>query len=94
MKAPKKVTPLEVPTVACRGCGKPIVWIELDGKKIPLDPRAPVYRVWPADDGGLRTPQTGERAPQKSTETYLAPLYMVSHFATCPKASDFSRRNG
>lgn len=60
----------------CRGCGRPIVWIETpDGKRIPLDPKPPVYRV--TSDG------RGERDR----------LCMVSHFATCPQASDFSASN-
>ena len=60
----------------CRGCGKEIVWGETaDGKKIPLDPRAPVY--------GIVT----IRGQSEIVRTTLA---MVSHFATCPKANDFS----
>ena len=64
--------------VNCRGCGKKIIWGETeDGKKIPLDPRPPVYEV-------LRT-ASGEKTPIiRRTDCY------VSHFATCPKASEFS----
>ena len=65
----------------CRGCGAEIVWIEApkagnpnETVKVPLDPKAPVYRRLPGLDNG-------ERAH---------PDYMVSHFATCPKASSFS----
>ena len=68
-------------TTPCRGCGKPIVFGEtMDKKKIPLDPRPPVYRsVTMADDG---TPLIVERAM----------LIYVSHFATCSVANQFSRK--
>lgn len=62
----------------CKGCGKPIVWATDDkGQKIPLDPRAPVYNVL------SDSPATCKRS--------LPDTAMVSHFATCPKANDFSR---
>jgi hypothetical protein len=66
-------------TTPCSGCGKPMVFSEtMDKKKIPLDSRAPVYRVvTQAEDG---TPLIVER------DRYA----YVTHFATCPKASDFS----
>ena len=63
----------------CKGCGKSVVWItarSADGTKdvkIPLDPSAPVYEYDPTN------PTTGER-----TKTAA-----VSHFKTCPKASNF-----
>lgn len=28
----------------CKVCGKPIEWIECDGKKIPIDARPPTYQ--------------------------------------------------
>ncbi len=28
----------------CKFCQKTIEWIEVDGKKIPLDPRVPTYQ--------------------------------------------------
>ena len=35
-----------LPTIQCRGCGKPIVFGDLPtGGKVPLDPKAPVYDV-------------------------------------------------
>ena len=63
----------------CRGCGAKVLWIKAkkaDGTMgaIPLDPSAPVYEVDPVNPG------VGERT--KSA--------YVSHFKTCPKASDFS----
>lgn len=67
----------------CRGCGRPIEWVQTDdGKKIPLDLSAPIYegrdgalvrvRLWPVDERRVMGPA-------------------VSHFATCPKAGDFAK---
>lgn len=52
-----------------------------DGKVIPLDPRPPIYaaKLWDED---RETPMEVERH-------FTA---YVSHFATCPKASDFSKK--
>ena len=73
----------------CKGCGKPMVWgITKDGKKIPLDPRAPTYRfVLKADSEGNLHPihRDGILVVDK-TEKGEA---MVSHFSTCPKANEF-----
>ena len=68
-------------TEACSGCGKPIVWAEItkeDGTRgrVPLDPRPACY---------LTTPDAGDRTIGVRDRTA-----MVSHFATCPNASDFS----
>ena len=60
----------------CRGCNKKIVWGKtLEGKIIPLDPTPPVYRLTEGTDGIFI-----ERASDS----------MVSHFATCTHANDFS----
>ena len=65
-------------SATCRGCGKPILWATTrEGKKIPLDPKAPVYYVI---GDGHDTPFA-----EKTTGGYF-----VSHFSTCPKANDFS----
>lgn len=65
-------------SATCRGCGKPIVWgIDPDGKKIPLDPRAPVYAL-------NHLPVGGDPHVERDHDS------MVSHFATCSKANDFS----
>ena len=66
-------------TTLCKGCNKPIVWAEItkkDGSKgmIPLDPRPPVYDVDEVEG---------------KTVAYRSIAGMVTHFATCPKASDF-----
>ncbi len=68
----------------CRGCGRKIIWaITAEGKNIPLDLVAPVYSV------ALHRIEDG-------TEVYTATrlgMTFVSHFATCPKANQFSGRN-
>jgi hypothetical protein len=65
----------------CKGCGREIVWGEdAAGKKIPLDPRPPIYRV--RNMGGELV----------QVERATVGMYLVTHFATCPKASQFSRK--
>lgn len=74
-----KSLPEGLSTVPCKGCGKPIVWgLTPEGKRIPLDPRAPVYdyATTPAMDGA---------------SAFRNRVAMVTHFATCPKASEFSQ---
>ena len=66
-------------TSPCKGCGRPIIWgITPDGKRIPMDARAPVYAL------------TGEKNPGQPDGVVRAFTAYVTHFATCPKASDFS----
>lgn len=61
----------------CRGCGKKITFVKNEaGKLVPLDTRAPVYE--------LSRDFTGEPVAK------LSEGFFVSHFATCPKANDFS----
>jgi hypothetical protein len=70
--------PTELKTSPCRGCGKPMVWGETpDGKKIPLDPKPPVYH------------RDGQK-PDGTLIVLRLPDAYVSHFATCAKANDFS----
>lgn len=70
----------------CRGCGKQIVWgVTADGKKIPLDPSAPIYAFVSSvlDDAEPRVsllPAMDRRASGP----------MVSHFSTCPLANRFA----
>lgn len=61
----------------CKACGKPLIWAVTErGARIPLDAQTQVYRVVEKAVG----------APDaiKATDCY------VSHFLTCPKASQFS----
>jgi hypothetical protein len=64
----------------CRGCGRAISWgTTADGKKIPLDPSAPVYSILP------------ELFPEgQHVERIEGHAAMVSHFATCSHANQFS----
>lgn len=67
----------DLPTKPCRYCGKQIVWAkQADGKWIPLDPTPPIYQVVLRHDG--------EPWCERAADS------MVTHFATCPKASQAS----
>ncbi len=72
-------------TSACRGCGKPIIWaVTEEGKKIPLDPRPPVYLMQIVLKDDIATGVNAVRDER----------YAVSHFATCPDANRFSKSGG
>lgn len=68
----------------CNGCGATLLWGETpEGTKIPLDPNAPVYAlVGGGPFEGTNLLRCVRLAKDKA---------MVSHFATCPKANEFSR---
>lgn len=71
-------------TTPCKGCGTPIVWArDANGKAIPLDPK-------PATYGVKVDPQLGAICVRANGADSVAQVY-VSHFATCPKANEFSR---
>lgn len=75
----------------CKGCGAPITWAKTrDGKNLPLQ-KCPVYEIdWSRNDE-TEGPFAGSyqaHALKIERETY------VSHFLTCPKANDFSKRSG
>lgn len=84
----------------CRGCGKPILWLYVPGrpKPIPVDPMAAVYVIDAESvklDGNGRVdrsqPLRGERVTMHpGTKLQTA---VVTHFATCPNAAEFSGRN-
>jgi hypothetical protein len=62
------------------GCGAEIDWgVTPEGKRVPLSRGAPIYRLGPFDH------ESGAY-PIERIEGYR-----VSHFKTCPKASEFSR---
>jgi len=71
--------PTEFRTTPCSSCGRPIVWgVDGEGQRIPLDPRPPVYHVAQTEDGRAVLVSRNRAA-------------MVSHFATCPHASQHTR---
>lgn len=70
-------------TSKCRGCGRDVVFVTARNAKgdqvtVPLDPSAPVYYRESDGEGG------GIWVQDRSREV------LVSHFATCSKANDFS----
>lgn len=69
----------------CKGCPATIIWCveEVTGKKIPLDPKAPVYVV--VKDTFGQAPVVRRAKDDQNNVTA-----MVSHFATCPSANQFS----
>lgn len=61
----------------CRGCGRKVFFVkDADGKTQILDAVAPVWSI------------QGQPEPMATREIGS----YVSHFSTCPKASEFSRR--
>lgn len=65
----------------CKGCGAEILWAKNEnGKMMPLDAKAPVYVLTIRNDMG--TEARCQRAEKGRA--------FVSHFATCPKANEFS----
>ena len=66
-----------VPCKAAPDCAIPILWAETpEGARIPLDSRAPVYRVEERD---------GKTIAIRMANTF------VTHFATCRHADRFSK---
>ena len=67
----------------CRGCRRPILWglNSETGKRVPLDPRAPVYLLRHVDT------DDHDRPVIALTRAHNA---AVSHFTNCPRANSFS----
>lgn len=81
-------------TTVCRGCGKPIIWIRTHGgKKMPVDVDLVRFvsdrsgtDVFVRRDGSVTV---GRRAGNQESQ---AELGYTSHFATCPQADAFRKR--
>jgi hypothetical protein len=67
----------------CKGCGAPVLWVRVDCKAIPLDPRPAVYML--LDGLSEVTADRANGGPPSGGKCY------VTHFATCPNVSEFSR---
>ena len=64
----------------CKSCGIPIIWaISPNGKKIPLDARAPTFIL-------DRNREVTDGLPQARRHRAY-----VSHFSTCPDATKHSK---
>lgn len=66
----------------CKGsrCGKKITWAKLpDGKRVPLDVSAVIYRITGVDVDGVPKCERVKNV-------------LVSHFSTCPNAGEFTGR--
>jgi hypothetical protein len=79
----------------CTGCGRPIVWATntLTGKPIPLDPVAATYDIHVPVEGSQEAPVAIRANGKQMMDKPGTRLTLVSHFATCPKAHEFSQRN-
>ena len=77
-------------TSPCKGCGAPIVWAVMDGKRIPLDPRPAVYTVT-GDIGDSKGETRCVRAVETDDGVSIA-ASMVSHFITCPNREQFTKK--
>jgi len=68
----------------CRSCGAPILWAKTaKGKAIPLDPE-------PSQVGNIEL--DGQTARYVSPDMNALGRRYVSHFSTCPAASEHRRR--
>jgi hypothetical protein len=82
----------------CNGCGATVLWVQVkkaDGTTgaVPLDPRAVIYRVAGFTvNGGTGFVDHLKVEKQDRDVDQLTGRCYVSHFNTCPKASEFSRR--
>ena len=78
----------------CKGCGKKIIFAKTpEGKTVVLDPHPALYSVSASGDGlELKAVRVNGCKPNPEMFTGFEQGYAVSHFSTCPKASDFSHK--
>lgn len=71
-----------------KGCGRPtLIGMTVDGVRVPLDPKAPVYKVLGVDgDGMLRIRKVGTIDVGAATAKVI-PQFLVAHYVGCPKSS-------
>lgn len=91
----------------CRGCGRPIIWVQVKCSKckgaaractncrergvvrVPLDATAPVFEVGLEPDP---SPERGDQPPFAVNVGGPGRRHFTSHFVTCPKREEFSRK--
>ena len=77
----------------CKKCGKAIVWLKTPaGKWTPADAGPLGYRVDP-DGPNLLLDDRGRAIRCQLTEDHPDGYGRRSHFATCPEADSFRRRD-
>ena len=82
----------------CRSCGAPIMWIRTTrGKPMPVDmeeerfyPDPQGEKLYIMEDGH---PMKGTPAPEGEEDLPCVAHGFTSHFATCPDAEKFRRRD-
>ena len=84
-------------TTTCRGCGKQIAFIKtISGKSIPVDPERIAfipetdYEKFVTEDGLVKR---GGKASEGSKHYMPFEYGYRSHFATCPAADSFRKKN-
>lgn len=85
---------------ACKGCGRPIYWVETEkGARMPLDPEPVeagriIVRMGPQMGKATAHAETAEEtAARLRCPEAAGRLAFMPHHATCPKANEFSRTN-
>lgn len=75
----------------CRGCGAEIIWIKtLGGKSMPCDQEQVMYWEKAKAKGKVVTPNGEVLSCEFSGDLNNATgMGYVSHWSTCPKATDF-----
>lgn len=80
----------------CRGCGAALVWIPTPGgKSMPCDAEQVLYRARKGAKGKVVTPNGQVLSADINVQPEQAPgVGYVPHWATCPEAEKFRRREG
>lgn len=75
----------------CKACGARIVWINTSaGKMMPCDAKPIPYVEDPA--GSLMIVTKDGRVVRAKADAISDEFGYISHFATCPAANDFRRK--
>ena len=78
----------------CKGCGAEITWVKMaGGKAMPCDPGLVTYRQRTLGRLKIVTPNGEVVSGDTETDPEQATgIGYISHFATCPAADRFRRR--